>query len=63
MKIQITLDRIDGSKSKAVDMHLDELDLAGLRMMLTSRGNAGITITRKDVLRQLRREIDDKDPR
>lgn len=51
MKVAITKDMINGEESKAVDIHLDELDMHGLRMLLTNPGVASITITRKDILR------------
>lgn len=56
MKIQVTLDYIDGSKSKSADLWQDEFNTQWLLMRLSEPGVAGITITRKDILRKMRRE-------
>lgn len=50
MKIQVTLDFVDGSKSKTADLWQDEFNTQWLLMRLSEPGVAGITITRKDVL-------------
>lgn len=58
MKITVTLDYLDGSKSKSVDMYADEFNGAFLVMRLATPGVAGITITTKEVLRKYLREKD-----
>lgn len=52
MKIQVTLDFVDGSESKTLDCWQDEFNTQWLLFRLSEPGVAGITITRKDVLKK-----------
>ena len=61
MKIEVTLDKVDGSKSKSISMYADEFNTSFLVMNLAQPGNAGITITRKDVLTKYLRESKQND--
>jgi hypothetical protein len=56
MKIWITLDHIDGSQSRTTKqpVHSDEIDLHGMLFHLNTKGVAGVTFTRADVLERLK---------
>jgi hypothetical protein len=54
MKVWITLDKIDGSKSRLKGpVHADEIDLFGLLMYLNQRDVAGVSFVRADLLNRL----------
>lgn len=55
MKVWITLDYLDGSRSRVLKepMHVDEIDLHGMLFKLNTAGVAGVTFTRADVLSRL----------
>lgn len=50
MKVQITKDFWDGSKSKSKIVNLDGLSISALSFILMESGVAGITITRVENL-------------
>jgi hypothetical protein len=56
MKIWITLDHVDGTQSRTTrhPVHIDEIDLHGTLFKLNTKGVAGITFTRADVLERLK---------
>jgi hypothetical protein len=55
MKVWITLDYLDGSHSRVLNepKHIDEIDLHGMLFKLNTKGVAGVTFTRADVLQRL----------
>jgi hypothetical protein len=55
MQVWVTLDKIDGSRSRVSKkpMHLDELDLHGLLFYLNQRDVAGVSFVRADLLNRL----------
>jgi len=56
MRVWITLDHFDGSKSRTSKnpVYVDEIDLHGLLFHLNTKGVAGVTFTRADVLERLK---------
>lgn len=54
MKVWISLDKIDGSRSSLRGpVHSDEIDLTGLLFYLNRADVAGVTFTRADILSKL----------
>jgi hypothetical protein len=54
MKVWITLDMIDGSKSQLKGpVYLDEVDIWGLKLYLNRAGVAGVSFVRADLLNRL----------
>ena len=54
MKVWITLDKIDGSRSRLRGpVYLDEIDLHGLLFYLNQRDVAGVSFVRADLLNRL----------
>lgn len=54
MKVYITKDMIDGSKSRLKGpVELDSIDTFGLLFLLNERGVAGVSFVRADLLNRL----------
>jgi hypothetical protein len=54
MKVYITLDKVDGSKSRLKGpVYLDEIDLRGLLFRLNEADVAGVSFVRADLLNRL----------
>jgi hypothetical protein len=54
MRVYVTLDMIDGSRSIVKGpVYLDEVDLFGLKMFLNRQGVAGVSFVRTDLLSRL----------
>lgn len=53
MRVFVTLDYWDGSKSKATEMDLDGMPMSQFSFMMMKRGVAGITITHKSDLTRM----------
>jgi hypothetical protein len=54
MKVYITKDMIDGSKSKLKGpIYLDEINLSGLLFLLNEADVAGVSFVRADLLNRL----------
>ena len=47
MKVQVTLDYWDGTRSKARDVDMEQISGRDLMFMMMEEGVAGITITKK----------------
>ena len=56
MRVAITKDMLDGSESQIKDFNLDGTGMTQLLFMLMQKGTMSITITKKDVLKQLKKE-------
>ncbi len=54
MKVEITLDRVDGSKSVSKTLSLDGTGLSQLSFMLASKDVIGCTISKKDALKYIK---------
>jgi len=55
MRVWITLDHVDGINSKRGAFDLaDGISMMELIMMLSQKGMAGITITKRDILSELK---------
>lgn len=50
MRVVITLDRFDGSRSQGKELYLDGSGFTQLAFMLAEKSVAGATITKADVL-------------
>jgi hypothetical protein len=55
MQVWVTLDKIDGSRSRVSKkpMYIDELDLHGLLFYLNQKDVAGVSFVRADLLNRL----------
>ena len=61
MRVWITVDHVDGSRSKARGpFYVDEIDTTAIRLRLSEAGVSSITITRADLLRQVRQNQEGK---
>jgi hypothetical protein len=61
MRVWVTLDKLDGSRSRVSKqpMYLDELDLHGLLFYLNQSDVAGVSFVRADLLNRLN-QIEEK---
>jgi hypothetical protein len=46
MKVEVTLDYYDGSKGRAKQVYIDEIDSFTLKMSMMQSGVCGVTITK-----------------
>ena len=56
MRVAVTKDKLDGSESKIKDFNLDGTSMSRLLFMLMEKDTMSITITKKDILKQLKKE-------
>jgi len=57
MKVLVTLDFVDGARSKTSEVYLDVIDTSFMRMTLMQQGVCGITITRCDRLAKVAQQL------
>lgn len=56
MKVLVTLDRLDGTKSQVRELDLEQVSGSQLSFMMMEAQVAGITITKSDLLTRIQKE-------